>query len=397
MTDPRNQPTRQVAVKNVKNKKTVLVIAKTNLSRDPRVYRQLIFLAQHYNLIAAGLDAPNLPGVEFVQLPAQQPPNRWRYAHRLLCLIAHQYHLLADKLTASAFETCRLPGSPPDLIIANDLNMLYLGYRLARSYNAKLLLDAHEMEPWNCTSRTVGRLRERYRRWLFRTHIPRVDAMVSVNEAIAEHYKQTYGVPCGVVTNAPFFEDQAPKAVSDSKITLVHHGGVNSSRRLDNLFTLVDQLDERFTLDLMLLTHNRVIYDELLQMAASRPRITFREPVPMPQIARRLNDYDIGIHMLNPGIPNQKLCLPNKLFEFVQGRLAVAVWPSPEMARVVRRHDLGVVSDDFTVASLAAKINALTARDLQRHKANAHTAARVLCAESNQAQFLALVARLIGV
>jgi hypothetical protein len=93
-------------------------------------------------------------------------------------------------------------------------------------------------------------------------------------------------------------------------------------------------------------------------------------------------------------VPNTRLSLPNKLFEFVQARLALAVWPCPEMARMVREHDLGVVSEDFTVASMATELSRLTREDIAGFKANAHRAAKHLCAEANREPFLDLVHKL---
>jgi hypothetical protein len=30
------------------------------------------------------------------------------------------------------------------------------------------------------------------------------------------------------------------------------------------------------------------------------------------------------------------MALPNKFFEFIQARLAVAIWPSPEMSKITK-------------------------------------------------------------
>ena len=90
------------------------------------------------------------------------------------------------------------------------------------------------------------------------------------------------------------------------------------------------------------------------------------------------------------------LALPNKLFEFIQARLAVAIWPSPEMARITEAYDLGVVSDQFSVEAAAGKLNALTTEDIVRFKQNAHQAAGMFCAEKNQDKLIGIVAKLIG-
>src|SRR5690606_41823663 len=67
--------------------------------------------------------------------------------------------------------------------------------------------------------------------------------------------------------------------------------------------------------------------------------------------------------------------------DFVQARLGLVVGPSPEMARLVRDHGLGAVTDGFTSADLATTLAGITADDVRRWKAASHTAARELCAE----------------
>jgi hypothetical protein len=57
---------------------------------------------------------------------------------------------------------------------------------------------------------------------------------------------------------------------------------------------------------------------------------------------------------------NLKYILPNKFFEFIQARLAVAIGPSVEMKRLVKEWDCGIVAANFEAKSMAAEINRLT-------------------------------------
>ena len=45
----------------------------------------------------------------------------------------------------------------------------------------------------------------------------------------------------------------------------------------------------------------------------------------MELIAQEINQYDIGVYLLRDGNLNNKYAMPNKLYEFVQARLADAV------------------------------------------------------------------------
>jgi len=259
-----------------------------------------------------------------------------------------------------------------------------------------VVLDAHEYFPRLYDHLWSFRFfYQKYWDTICRDYLPRLDGMVTVCEGIAEEYQRNYGVECGIITNAPFREDCQPSPIHEP-IRMIHHGSTIPSRRLENLIQLMDYLDDRFTLDLIIIQNIKSYYNKLRALSDGNSRITFRDPVPLSQIAITMNQYDIGLYPLPPICFNQHMALPNKIFEFIQARLAVAIWPSPEMARVVREHECGVVADDFTLEAMAAKLNSLSLEDIMRYKQNAHLAATVCCAETNREIFLQTVKQVLS-
>lgn len=377
-------------------RKQILIISFSNLERDPRVYRQILFLKDSYRLISAGLGDPHVNGVSFYPLPNKglTIPQKIGMGVRLKM---NQFEAVywASDMVREAYRQLR--DRSFDLIIANDLNTLPLSLRLASKCGHKVLLDAHEYEPRHFDDNWLFNFFFKdYWDYICHKYLPQVDVMTTVCQGIADEYKRVYGVECGVLTNAPFYEKLEPKPVQDDRIHIIHHGGLHTSRRLENMILLMDHLDERFTLDLMLVPNNPRYFQKLKKMAQRNKRIHFRDPVPMQHIAKEINDYDIGLFLLWPGAFNYRMALPNKLFEFIQARLAVAIWPSPEMARLVKEYNCGVVSEDFSLKSMASILNNLTHRDIWKYKQKAHGAAKVLNAESNQRNFLNIVKNLIG-
>jgi glycosyltransferase involved in cell wall biosynthesis len=124
-------------------------------------------------------------------------------------------------------------------------------------------------------------------------------------------------------------------------------------------------------------------------------RIRFIPPVSMEELVPFSNAYDIGLYLLPPSSFNNLHALPNKFFEFLQARLAIAIGPSPEMARIVREFGCGVVADDFAPTSLARVLNRLTAADIGRMKAGSEKAAHVYTAENNAKKLQEIVASVL--
>jgi hypothetical protein len=169
---------------------------------------------------------------------------------------------------------------------------------------------------------------------------------------------------------------------------MIHHGGLNPSRNAEKMIELMDHLDQRFQLEFMFVNTNSNYLKRLKYLARRNPRIRFRDPVDMHAIVRTINHYDIGLYLLSPAGFNNRMALPNKFFEFIQARLALAIWPSPEMTKVINKYNCGVVSEEYSVESMAEALSNLAVEDIVKLKTNSHKASKELCAEKNKDFFL---------
>ena len=158
---------------------------------------------------------------------------------------------------------------------------------------------------------------------------------------------------------------------------------------------MMDDLDERFELNLMFVKSNPRYLRYLKRLAEKRSAIRFLPPQPMHQLPRYLNQFDIGVYLLEPTNFNHLHSLPNKFFEFIQARLGVAIGPSPEMARIVSEHNLGVISEDFSPKRLAQCLRHLDPKTINFYKSQSHKAAQILSAEKNKELLLDLVKKLL--
>jgi len=373
-------------------KPRILVISFTNLAKDPRVNRQIRFLREKYHVIAAGTGDPHVSDVQYVHLEVSP-----RFLRRM------RYTLLPFHIFEGFYWSSRevrqgrahLADLRPDLVIANDVDALPLGLRMGNG--APVIFDAHEYSPREREGEWAWRMVfAPYRRYLCDKYIRRASAMITVCPGIADLYAQDTGVKPIVMTNAPDYEHLKPMKIN-SPIRMVHHGNAMRNRKIENMIKTIQQLDERFSLDLVLVNTDARYLRQLQELAKPDPRIRFLPPVPMLEIPRFLNQYDIGIYLLEPTNFNDLHSLPNKFFEFIQARLAVAIGPSPEMARLVRENDVGVVSEDFTPEKMARALRPLNQEMILHFKNRAEEASRKLSADSNRKILLDLVDRTLQV
>jgi hypothetical protein len=372
----------------------VLVISLGELAMDSRAQRQLDFLAGDYDVVSAafGISA-HQDGVEFVELPSRSPgslrpraESAARAGLRLVGLYDSAYWLDA-RMRLWRDELKRI--LPVDAIVVHDLVALPLASAVGG--DTPIVYDAQEH--WTSESASWTRLQKLSMRgaheWIVDRSVPQTAAMMTVSPGIARDFERRAGVSPRLVTNAPYFRPLQPSAVSEP-IRLLHMGVADERRRLEDTIEAVASLDGRFTLDLVLVRDNDYRH-RLEQLAASEPRIRVLRPVPPDEITTFANGYDVGIHLFPARQPNQVHSLPNKFFDYIQARLAVAIGPSPAMAEVVQQWDCGIVSPSFAPEAFAESLRQLTVAEVERLKRNADRAAHVLTAENNRQTVVSLV------
>jgi hypothetical protein len=379
--------------------KKILIIAYSDLNHDARVARQINFLSDKYQLTLACFDSP--PALNQEVLPIRRiKPGILQKMLGSFCLLTGLFETAYSTIYDFPHLRKQLIHRSFDLIIANDIESLPLAFKIKKQ--EKILFDAHEFAPRHFEDKLVWRIFfQRFNRYLCKKYLPQVDAMITVANGLAKEYAAHYPVNPIVITNANYFVDLAPVPVDDKNIRLIHHGAANPSRQLEIMIDMMLYLDDRFTLDLMLLTppiankKTRAYLDLLKDLIQDNPKIRILPPVKSSEVVNFIHHYDIGIFLLPPINFNYANTLPNKLFDYIQARLAIAIGPTHEMANLVNRYDLGVISEDFSSQALARKINALTSEKIDYFKAQSNKAAFELSAEKNKAILTEIVTNLI--
>ena len=378
-------------------KKKLLVLSFSLVERDPRVMRQLVLLNEKYDLHVVGY-GPRPEGWQgtYHEIDFPSPRTLLTKVTVGLQLIVgmFEYFYWREKYVKQTLKL--LENMQFDLVVANDITALPLSLKLNSRFG--VLYDAHEYSPLEFYDKlkwrvTFGRLNS----YLCKKYIPCLSAMTTVCNSIAQKYYSEYKVLPKVIYNAPNIKLLQPNAVVDGSIRLIHSGAARESRCLELMIEMMDYVDDRFALDFYLIESNSKYYNRLVSLASKNPRIKFRSPVAMLDLPNMINQYDVGVYLLKPINFNDKSALPNKFFEFVQGRVAIAIGPSPEMASLVKQYNMGVVADSFDPKDLGTSLNALTTKQIMDYKWAAHLAAQELNYEQSGRVLLEEINRCLAI
>jgi len=392
--------------KEIKTMKKVLIMCYPDPQSNPRPNRMIRWLEDKYEVLVVGWNKVQFARVDSIALSNVGQGSIFRKIARRLPESAISIIRIMIRILKTPVQIVRMARGQYedivwaylwrarglkdelakkgfDLIITHDLELMPLACSI-QSDTTKIMLDAREYYPRNFDDRWLWRLLTKpVNEYLCKEYLHRCDKIITVSNGLAEEYAREYHVQPEVIMSLPAFRDLAPIPTNGKTIRIIHHGNVNISRRTELMIEMMDYVDERFSLDLMLLVGKGGYWNKIVSMVSRRKNVRIIPPVPMDQIVTFTNQYDIGLYLLQPTNFNIEYCLPNKFFEFIQARLAVAIGPSVEMKKIVEKYGCGIVSKDFAPQSLAQELNSLTAERIMQLKEQSHRAALELNAEAN--------------
>ena len=326
-------------------KKKLLIIHFHNHITQPRVRREYDLLKGRYKLFGMGYVDCQREGVEFIVI--KKP--KWNWKMKIIqrfWLLLRQYERVYWNLPQIKEAGEKLKDYEFDIILAHNEETVPLVLKYKK--NAKIILNMHEYAPREFENFFWWKFYfASYKHYLCQTYLKQVDYMYSVSEGIAKEYEKNYGVKCDVITSAAKYYAPPPPLICHEPIKLIYHGMASKERGIEKMIEIMEYLDSRFTLDLMLVKTADEEYYKNLESQVSQAKNTRIIPiVPFEEIIPFTSQYDIGFYILQPTNFNGYNALPNKFFEFIQARLAIAIGPSPEMAKLVQQYHLGIISEE---------------------------------------------------
>ena len=349
-------------------KPKLLIVSFSPLRSDARLLKQIRMAVGRYHVTTCGFGAAPDGVDEHFQMEYASPSKLWDVLLEFK-LYTRGYWMMPMVKKAKSL----LRGKQFDVILANEIETLPLALSLRPTYGVHADLHEYyprmneEHAPW---AKRIGP----WYFWLCKKYLPLAKSSTAVVGVVAEEFSRNFGVEVGFVGNNTPFNDIEPTEVH-SPIRCVHSG---TSHRERNIMSLVEAVlaSPGYTLDLYLTKNDPPHLAELAAIAQREERITLHEPVPYEDLIKTLNQYDLGLHMLPPINYNFANTMPNKIFDFLQGRIGAIVGPTPKaMSDVVYQTGFGIVTEGYSAQDMIKVLQELTPEQVAEFKAAAHAAA----------------------
>lgn len=253
-----------------------------------------------------------------------------------------------------------------DAIWANDLDTLLPAFVVARLKRIPLVYDSHEFftEAAGLTGRPFQR-----NVWLALERIlfPRLAAVITVNDAIADAYAERYPLAAAgrplVVRNMPRLRDTRPVegagwrerlGISESAPFLILQGAYLDVDRGVKQAVEALAVHEHWYL---VVVGAGVEWDWAQnQVRRFNGRLIVLPKMPFEELRGLTAAADVGLSLDQGVHVNYYMSLPNKLFDYIHAGIPVVASAMPEVARVVQEWHIGRVVDDATPGGIGGAV-----------------------------------------
>ena len=262
-----------------------------------------------------------------------------------------------------------------DLLVSNDLDTLLANYLVSKIKGIPLVYDSHEYftEVPELEGRKARKVWLAIENYIF----PKLKEVITVNDSIAKIYKEKYGVDVKVVRNLPSGQKKEIAQISktdlgvseNQKIVILQGSGINLDRGGEEAVLAMKAVENA----VLLVVGSGDALPEL-------KRIVEKEGLhnKVKFIPRQKPDYlygytvlaDVGLSLDKDTNLNYRYSLPNKIFDYIHCGVPVLASDLPEVARIIRGYDAGIVLKDYSVNSISNAIKKMLTEDFKSSKTN---------------------------
>jgi glycosyltransferase involved in cell wall biosynthesis len=191
---------------------------------------------------------------------------------------------------------------------------------------------------------------------------PKLKDVITVNNSIAEFYKERYGKDVKVIRNVPVTRyykveksRQELNLPPDKKIILLQGAGINIQRGAEEVVEAMQYIDNA----ILMIIGGGDVYPELKRIVGVRnlgQKVIILDKMPFDKLYEYTVHADIGLSIDKDTNINYRYSLPNKLFDYIQARVPVLASQLPEITHIIKKHNVGTFIDNHDPRHIAERM-----------------------------------------
>jgi len=340
--------------------KSVIMTVSSDLATDNRVHRSCTLLTElGFEVLLLGRhkkDSPAMPLRAYRYKRFRLPFEKGALFYAVLNIRLFLYLLFSKRAN----------------LFANDLDTLPAVFLISKIKKVPLIYDSHELfteVPELIERPKIQNIWLTIERWIF----PKLSHTITVNQSIAQLFKQKYQNNVAVVRNVPMqitalhpYSKEELGLPPETKMLIVQGSGLNVDRGIEEAINAMTQI----TNAVLFLVGSGDIIPKAKKMVtdkALQDKVIFVGRLPYLEMMRYTATADLGLALDKPLSLNYQLALPNKVFDYLQAQTPIVASPLIEIERLIQNYDCGELIQEVKPDSIAQKINQILA-DQERLK-----------------------------
>jgi glycosyltransferase involved in cell wall biosynthesis len=294
----------------------ILMLVASPVTTDPRVYNEataLIKGGHHISIIAWDREKQNpyrqmWDGIDVTRLRIGLSPK-----YGLSVPPWHIFHLLAWQWRAYRAALALNKESAIDAIHCHFLDTLPIGIMLKRKLDLPLIYDARDMYGYMMQA-TFPLWIARAFGWLEKRMGIQADRIIAVSEVMKKIFNRMTNRPVTVIMNCkPLQSEEYRLPRNRDQFTLLYIGTLHKARALPQLINAVTDLPG---VKCIIGGIGEAGYIETIKEECLKsPNISFAGRITLDRVLPMTMEADAIFCMFDPANPNNKIGMPNKLFE----------------------------------------------------------------------------------
>jgi glycosyltransferase involved in cell wall biosynthesis len=365
--------------------KHVTVSVINDLSSDNRVKKTC------NELVAMGFKV-TLVGRE---LPSSSPIKNWNFETKRMKLLFKKGVLFYTFFNTRLFFYLLFKKS--DVLYANDLDTLLPNYLVSKLKGSKLIYDSHEIF---CEVPELQQTPFKKKIWerLERSIVPKLKYCITVNQSIANYFKEKYGTEFKVVRNIPAEANGQPiKERSElgvkpgAKMIVLQGAGINIQRGAEELVLAMNFVEGAQ----LFIIGGGDVWSKLEQLVKENKledKVKLIKKIPKEELVNYTFNADLGISIDKNTNLNYSYSLPNKVFDYIQAEVPILASKLVEIEALISKYNIGAFIVDHEPKHIAERIGwMLHSTDYELWKRNLKQAKKELTWEEEKKVLINLV------
>jgi glycosyltransferase involved in cell wall biosynthesis len=241
-----------------------------------------------------------------------------------------------------------------DLFCAIDLDTILPVWIASRLKKKPRVYDAHELF---CEMKEVVTRPAIYRIWkkIEKTCVPKFTYGYTVNQPIADEFRNMYSVQYGVIRNVPFLKPLDNNIVKGNFI--IYQGSVNEGRSFETLIPAMQWID----IPLIICGDGNFMQQIkiLIEKYGVAGKVILNGLIPPTELRLLTQKALIGITLFENNGQSNYLSLANRFFDYIHAGTPQVCVDYPAYKEINNQLQIAVVVKDLSPENLAQHINGL--------------------------------------